>query len=95
MNKLYFITIFPDFIEMTEKKSYEEKIEELKRVTTESEKRMEVLDIELSQVQGQMDALKAERESNRTRITVFEEKIKALRETVSKHKYSSEGVKTI
>ena len=95
MNKLYFITIFPDFIEMAVKKSYEEKIEELEGVISESEKKMEVLDIELSQIQGQMKSLKADRQSNRTRITVFEEKIKALRENVSKHKYPSEEVKTI
>ena len=95
MNKLYFITIFPDFIEMAVKKSYEEKIEELEEVISESEKKMEVLDIELSQIQGQMKSLKVDRQSNRTRMTVFEEKIKALRETVSKHKSLSEGVKTI
>ena len=95
MNKLYFITIFPDFIEMSVKKSYEEKIEELEEVISESEKKMEVLDIELSQIQGQMKSLKVDRQSNRTRMTVFEEKIKALRETVSKHKSLSEGVKTI
>ena len=95
MNKLYFITIFPDFIEMTVKKSYEEKIEELEGVISESEKKMEVLDTELSQIQGQMNSLKADRQSNRTRMTMFEEKIKALRETVSKHKSPLEGVKTI
>ena len=95
MNKLYFITIFPDFIEMTVKKSYKEKIEELEGVISESEKKMEVLDTELSQIQGQMTSLKTNRQSNRTRMTMFEEKIKALRVTVSKHKSPLEGVKTI
>ena len=84
MIKLYFITIFPDFIEMTEKIS--EKIEELTRVTSDIENRMETLSVELTQVQAHVETLKAEKQSTRTRITVCEEKIKALRETVSKHK---------
>ena len=83
---------------MSDTKPYEDKIEELTRVTQESEKKMEILDGELSQVQAQVETLKAEKQSRRTRITVFEEKIKTLRETVSKHKcpeQAPEVVKTI
>ena len=88
--------IFPDFIEMTEK--ILEKIEELARVISEIENRMETLDVELTQVQAHVEILKAEKQSKRSRITVCEEKIKALRDTVSKYKNPEpepKGVKTI
>ena len=48
--------------------------------------------------QWHVEKLKAEKQSKRSRITVCEEKIKALRDTVSKYKNPEpepKGVKTI
>ena len=98
MIKLYFIIFFPDFIEMEMTQKISVKIEELARVTSEVENRMETLNVEITQVQTHVETLKAEKQSTRSRITVCEEKIKALRDTVSKYKNPEpelKGVKTI
>ena len=75
---------------MADMNSLSDKVEDLYKIMSEGEKRIETLDVQIRKVKNDVIALKTERQSNRTKLEKFEEKIKALNTIVSKYKYLPE-----
>ena len=75
---------------MADMNSLSDKVEDLYKIMSEGENRIETLDVQIRKVKNDVIALKTERQSNRTKLAKFEEKIKALNTIVSKYKYLPE-----